>query len=314
MAGDRMDTMNKEQHINIQPWQNPMYHLLGAGTQMLKKLRQRCRPGYNSPRGISIHDYARVIDYDLDVTARWLHYLRRFNHDRGLVPGQAVLEVGPGADLGNGLILLAGGASAYTGFDMNPLASDTPDALYEALIARLASQEMEADPSIVEQACRDFQQGNPSPLSYVVDPSFSFDDLPSGHVDLIFSHAAFEHIPDIPLLAKHLYRVSKPEAILVAYIDLKTHHGFLAKRDPLNMYRYGPRFYRMFSYPGSPNRVRPREYEAAFREAGWSDAIVYPDVEFNREYVDAVCPALASAYQAERADMRLGGVVLCVRK
>ncbi len=101
--------MHKEQHINIQPWQNPAYHLLGAGTQILKKLRQRCLPGYRSPRGLSIHDYERVIDYDLGVTERWLYYLRRFNHDRGLVPGQTVLEVGPGADLGNGLILLAQG-------------------------------------------------------------------------------------------------------------------------------------------------------------------------------------------------------------
>ncbi len=79
-------------------------------------------------------------------------------------------------------------------------------------------------------------------------------------VDLIFSHAAFEHFDDIDATFQKMSDIARPGCKLVSMIDLKTHTRWISDKDPLNIYRYGDLISSLLKFRGTPNRVRPHEY------------------------------------------------------
>jgi len=75
--------------------------------------------GYTTPRTFSINDIARSITYDYSVVALWNHFLKEYCGSEYSIQNKAILELGPGADLGVGLILLSIGAKKYNSLDIN---------------------------------------------------------------------------------------------------------------------------------------------------------------------------------------------------
>src|SRR6056297_2602280 len=77
--------------------------------------------GYNKPRDFSSQDIEQAIRYDKQVVNGWIKYLKKYAPDYDL-KDKKVLELGPGNDLGTGMILLSHKIDSYKALDANDLA------------------------------------------------------------------------------------------------------------------------------------------------------------------------------------------------
>lgn len=92
-----------------------------------------------------------------------------------------------------------------------------------------------------------------------------------GHHDIVVSNAAFEHFDDVERTVSPLQQVVRPGGVALIGVDLQTHSRWIRERDPNNIYRYPESLYRLFSFPGQPNRLRPQAYRTLFERHGWQD-------------------------------------------
>jgi hypothetical protein len=90
--------------------------------------------GYRTPRPFSITQINQAIDYDFGVVEKWTRYLHDYLKKTDFLKNKVVLELGPGPDLGIGLIFLAEGVRKYIGLDINRLAYSTPQEFYKRLL------------------------------------------------------------------------------------------------------------------------------------------------------------------------------------
>jgi SAM-dependent methyltransferase len=248
----------------------------GLGFLALAKGRHTLQ-GYTSPKPFDVSDVDRCIGYDKRVVDEWLAELARYGGRPDLLAGKNVLELGPGSDLGVGLLLLARGAARYNACDVNNLVARTPREFYDALFARLetsgdAHGSNGSSLGTLRAELDRQQAGKPDRLNYVVRPDFDLVAAGGpGTIDQVFSQAAFEHFDDIDAVVGQLTRVCKPGARIVAEIDLKTHSRWIRDHDPNNIYRYPDSVYNLFHFRGIPNRVRPHQYSEAFARHGWQN-------------------------------------------
>jgi SAM-dependent methyltransferase len=270
------------------------YYAAGIAFLAMAKLKHTLR-GYTSPKPFDSTETQRCIDYDQRVVDEWLQALAAYRDGDRSIAGRNVLELGPGSDLGVGLLLLAGGAARYNACDVNNLVARTPPAFYESFIEYLASR-VSADKVAELRAELERQRsGAESLLNYVVTPDFNLvTGVGRGTIDLVFSQAAFEHFDDIDAVVAQLTEVCKPGAMIVAEIDLKTHSRWIRDKDPNNIYRYSDAVYRSFWFRGIPNRVRPHEYRNAFARHGWNDIRIHAlaqtsaDGKWSRQFTDSI--------------------------
>ena len=252
------------------PIRDAFFYTAGIGFLAMAKAKHRLR-GYSSPKPFDTSETERCIVYDKRVVDEWLQELARYRGPDCSIEGKNVLELGPGSDLGVGLLLLARGAASYNACDVNNLVGRTPQSFYDALF-KWMSEDTGADKvaSLRAQLAKQ-RAGGPSLLNYVVTPDFNLvTSVGRGAIDIVFSQAAFEHFDDIDSVVAQLTEVCKPGAVIVAEIDLKTHSRWIRDKDPNNIYRYSDAIYRSFWFRGIPNRVRPHEYRSAFERHGWN--------------------------------------------
>ena len=104
------------------------------------------------------------------------------------------------------------------------------------------------------------------------------------------------------------------DAILVrARADgLRPDFAYGDKFKTLNIYRFGERTYRFWSYPGAPNRVRPHEYVSLLEVTGWRDVRVVPLKRLADDTVRAVAPSLAPRFR--EPEIGLLGVMILARR
>jgi len=257
--------------------ENVLYYNAGLVFLVLAKLKHTLK-GYSTPKPIPNSEYDQCVDYDISTVNNWLKHLREYDHNRSSVEGKRILELGPGADLGIGLYLVALGSEQYNALDVHNLVENVSPKLYDRLIERLEGiQELTFSPSALRQALVKATSGESSSLNYVcredfdIAASFERDSL-----DLVFSQAAFEHFDDIDGMAQQLGEVVKSGGILVAEVDLMTHSRWIREKDPNNIYRYSDNIYDLFRFKGSPNRLRPSYYRECFAKHGWENIKLEP--------------------------------------
>lgn len=268
--------------------------------------------GYASPKPFDISQTDRCVAYDRKVVEEWLRELARYAGAEGELRGRSVLELGPGSDLGVGLILLAAGAARYSACDVHDLAKRTPDAFYEALFTTLEAGGNGAELAALREALRAMKAGEPSRLNYIVRRDFDIAAaFGPASIDLVFSQAAFEHFDDIDAVVRQLSIVCRPGARIVAEIDLKTHSRWIRDRDPNNIYRYPDALYAAFHFRGSPNRLRPWQYRQAFERHGWTDIQMRPLAQWQH---DGVADGLSRRFRAELNQMRHLSIAFCARR
>lgn len=255
------------QQVSAGPaWAQVAFYTAGLGFLALAKAKN-VLTGYSTPKPFAIDETDRCIDYAVGLGEKYIRFLRLRGID---ITGRRILELGPGSDLGVGLHLIRQGAGGYVGFDRNNLAGRVPDSFY----ARMAGRGL-ADP----EALRDGR------VAYAVDGNFDVGTV-TGRFDIVVSNAAFEHFDDVERTVRQLRHVMRPGGVAVISVDLQTHSRWIRERDPNNIYRYPEALYRLFSFPGQPNRLRPWAYRAFFERHGWQDVALTPH--------DRVEPALAA--------------------
>jgi SAM-dependent methyltransferase len=257
-------------HHSAQPRRAPnrFFYVAGLGFMALAKAKYLLH-GYSTPKPFD--DVQRCIDYDLKIARNYMRHAE--------VRDKHVLELGPGADLGVGLYLLANGAKSYTAVDRNNLAGG-PDAssFYERFISSAGAQ---GGPALYDEV-KSALSGEPGRLRYLVRKDFQFSTaIPAKSIDLVLSNAAFEHFDDVKDVIAQISQVIRPGGKIVATIDLQTHSRWIREKDPNNIYRYSDSVYRAFYFPGQPNRVRPRLYREYFAANGWGDIETIPSATFD---------------------------------
>lgn len=269
-----------------------LYYVAGIGFLALAKLKHVLR-GYDSPKPYALDQVDRCIDYDIALAERFEANVGRYGATS--LRGKRVLELGPGSDLGVGLLLIAKGASSYTGFDRNNLASNVPPGFYQRLAARVPEVDLAS-----------LTDGR---ISYVTREDFDVSAGITAGVDVVLSNAAFEHFDDVRSTVRQLTQVANPSTKLVVEIDMQTHSRWIREVDPNNIYRYPKWLYDLFRFPGQPNRWRPDDYVMEFERNGWGDIRLWPENQLDdRKHSRRVHPA----FQREKLEWL--SFVLCASR
>ncbi|NNE08008.1 MAG: hypothetical protein HKN20_05540, partial [Gemmatimonadetes bacterium] len=244
--------------------------------------------------------------------------------------GASILELGPGDNLGTGLMLIARGARSYTAVDAHPLAEDAPAPFYDAVLrelagdgqqrARAAWERFVAGGARPEPAARPRPEPAVAPavaesatMRYLIDSRFDLAGLAGSGFSRVVSQAAFEHFDDIARTIRGVTAACAPGARFIAEIDLKTHTRWIRDVDPLNIYRYPDWYYDLWKFSGSPNRRRPGDYVKALRENGWVDIGVAASESVPQSYAASAGPKMARRFRAKDAALEMLVVVVTAR-
>ncbi|MFH1642937.1 MAG: methyltransferase domain-containing protein [Nanoarchaeota archaeon] len=272
---------------------NLFYHSVGGVLIFMNYFRHNLF-GYRTPRTFSSEDIDRVLDYDFGVVRGWLKYYVKFFSES--VKDKVIFELGPGPDLGIGLILLAMGAKKYIAIDVHSLLNQTPAIFYSKLFKRIEAEFPSVDIKSLQSELTKCLSGQGERLRHVVDPKFSLLKI-NEKVDIVFSQAAFEHFDDVPVVIQELGKILNNGGCLIALIDLKTHTGWIRDKDPLNIYRYSDWYWNTFKFKGSPNRLRSFEYVELIRKNDWSDVKIEPMKTLDVDKVKRIKPSLSKRFR-----------------
>jgi SAM-dependent methyltransferase len=294
---------------------NFFYYWIGLIALVLIKARNYLR-GYKTPRTFPMAEIKKAIEYDFSVVNHWLRVLEEYANAKPSLTGKAVLELGPGADLGIGLLLLAKGARKYNAIDVNNLVEHVPENFYDGFFDHLRANKENGQTDIgdLRAQLKLTQAGKNDRLNYICRKDFDISVFGKEKIDLVFSQAAFEHFDNIDMAFSQLSKVVRSGAILVAEIDLNTHTRWLRDVDPLNIYRYRDPIYDFFRFRGSPNRLRPFEYKQTLEKYEWEDVRILPLTAVGNDYLSKVRNTLAPRFRGELSQIEYLSVMVCARR
>ena len=287
---------------------------IGFVLLVLNKIRHSFQ-GYKSTRGFSSSLFEKAVFHDLKIVVRWYDYLKKYDATHEPFKGKKILELGPGADLGVGLFLLAEEAKSYSAMDVHNLVKSTPPEIYEHLFDYL--KKSGTNDALLKELKTQLQLTSSNQndrLNYQVTEDFDLSVFEENNFDLVVSNAAFQQFDNPAKSIEQFSKLVKPGAKFIALIDLKTHTRFINKRDPLNIYRYSDFVFNSLRFKGSPNRIRSCEYESALKANGWSNVIVYPRTQLPMEYLQKVKNSLNSRFKDQINQMQNLTVVICATK
>jgi len=279
------------------------------------KIRRTVR-GYTNPRTFTITEYQRAIEYDFYVFNHWLRFLEFYTGSSPDIKGKTILELGPGADLGIGLITLLKGAKQYNAIDVNNLVESVPEKYYLEFFTFIKDKYAMTKETFdyLSSQLKMTQKGKNDRLNYIVNKDFDLSVFQDKKIDLVFSQAAFEHFDDVGKTIAQLSRIAKKTAILISEIDLGTHTRWIRDLDPLNIYRYNQFVYGLFKFSGSPNRFRPYEYKNILEDHGWAKIQIIPLTVVEEEYLKKINSHLTRRFQEPLNQIHYLTIMLCATK
>lgn len=301
-------------YLNPSGVSNRINYLIGFVFLVLNKIRHELQ-GYKSARGFTSSLFEKAVSHDLDVVVRWHDYLNKYDHTDEAFKGKKILELGPGADLGVGLFLLAEEAESYSAIDVHNLVKSTPIEIYEKLFDYLKKSGI--DDKVVLELRTQLELTNRNHndrINYQVTKDFDLTVFRENSFDLVVSNASFQQFDDVAKSIAQLSKLVKPRAKFISLIDLKTHTRFINSRDPLNIYRYSDFIFKLLRFKGSPNRMRPYEYKNALKANGWTNIIVFPRTQLHMDYLQKVNHTLNKRFRDSTNQMENLTVVICATK
>ena len=295
---------------------NLFYYWVGIGFLILSKIKYFIH-GYSTPKPFDISEFQRAVEYDIRVVDRWIAMLQEYVGDDRIsaINNKSILELGPGSDLGVGLYLLSKSIKEYVAIDVNNLVQNVPEKFYNIFFAYLKEKDHLLGISFLKEQLNKTNNGNNDKLDYICRKDFDIESaLGSRKIDIVFSQAAFEHFDDINVTIKAVSAVTKPGAIIIALVDLKTHSRWIRDKDPNNIYRYSEWIYRLISTRGTPNRVRPYQYKQALEKNGWENVIIAPITTLENVKFNSIKKHLNRKFIEDKNQMNYLGVWLCATK
>jgi len=294
---------------------NQVYYATGLVILILNKIRHTIL-GYRRPRPFPSTEFMKATEHDCSVVARWMSLLERYLGVSPSLEGMVILELGPGPDLGVGLLTLFLGAKKYNAIDIHDLVRRGPREFYEIYFKYLANNYTERNTSIsaLQRELELTLNGKDERLKYICDANFDLCVIEEGEIDLVLSNAAFQQFDDVSRTVSQLSKIAKQGTVFIAYIDLKTHTRWIRERDPLNIYRYGDFLYNLFRFSGSPNRLRPYEYERALAQSGWTKIVVMPITKLEQACLSSTVSYLNEQFQGDHNQMDYLGIAVCATK
>lgn len=288
---------------------NAAMYALGLGFMALAWSKDKLT-GYSTPNTVSPEDVSGRVEYVHDVFDSWMSFLPKDFDLRG----KDVLELCPGSSRGAGALFLAHGARSYHAVDAFPLAARETAEFQELVLDCMPDGDARADD--VERARGVLRaRGGDGLFTYATGRDFDIVRLAEGRsFDLIVSCAAFEHYDDVERTVAQCTRVARPGCRSAHIVDFQTHSRWIREHDPNNIYRYPERLYRLFAFPGQPNRLRPKNYREAFQANGWRDVQVAQSRTVEPALVAPSTTGLAAPFDGPDMEMTmLDGVVLARR-
>lgn len=285
---------------------NAAMYALGLGFMALAWSKDKLT-GYSTPNTVAADDLSGRVEYLHDVFDSWMRFLPA-DFD---VVGKDVLELCPGSSRGAGALFLAHGARSYHAVDAFPLAARETAEFHELVLDCMPDGDARA-PDVERARAIVRARGGDGLFTYTTGRDFDIVRLVDGRsFDLIVSCAAFEHYDDVEKTISDTTRVARPGCQSVHIVDFQTHSRWIREHDPNNIYRYPESLYRLFAFPGQPNRRRPRDYRRAFQANGWGDVSVERSRIVAPELVGPSTAGLAPPFDGPDMDMTmLDGVVL----
>ncbi len=289
-------------------------YFAGLTIMFLNKIRREIK-GYTSARGFDFENINRVINYDMRVIKRWVDYLELYEKGASRIEGKNILELGPGADLGIGLIMLAEGATSYNALDVHNLVKDVPDTFYDQLFKVLEQDPfLKTNIDFLQSQLKKTQQDQNDLLNYLCRKDFDLSIFKDKNIDLVVSNSAFQQFDDPATTIQQLSQIVNPGAYFVALLDLKTHTRWINKRDPLNIYRYPDAIYNTLKFRGSQNRVRPIEFKQMLEANNWGNVKIIPRLQLDKKYINSVNRTLLSKFQPNKNQMETLTCMICAQK
>lgn len=230
-----------------------------------------------------------------------------------------VLEIGPGANLGTGLILAMEGVRKYYGLDIYQDPDLYAPPTYERardLLQFVAPERIRAPLEqllTVREGKVEFQREK---IEYL-HPRQSYDiPLPEGSLDFAFSHATLEHVADPRRTMAALRRVIRPGGLTAHQIDLRDHRNDF--KTPLEFLKVDAAAWgREYEAPDKAhlfmNRWRLGDFRKAFEEAGFE--LLSVEVNLRTEVGEALRASLHADFRSHSLeDLSALGVFVVARR
>lgn len=213
----------------------------------------------------------------------WNEYEAAYRKAAGKDLDGVMLEIGPGANLGTGLLFAMGGAAKYYGLDIyqDPHLYGSPT--YEAardLIQYVAPGRIRV-PMEKILTIRDGRVEFAKERIEYLYPRQSYDiPLADDSLDFAFSHATLEHVADPAKTIAALRRVLRPGGITAHVIDLRDHRDF---DKPLEFLKIDAAVWKEeYKDPEKQhlymNRWRRSDFRKAFEEGGFEILSLEPTI------------------------------------
>lgn len=186
----------------------------------------------------------------------------------------AVLELGPGGNVGTARLFAEKGCRPVVCLDTMPYVSQ--EALGE--------------------------------VEYRAPEAIENTTLPDGSFDFIYSHATLEHVFDPARAVASIGRLLRPGGITSHVVDLRDHRNF---NEPHAFLRYPDWLWHMASSRrGGPNRWRESDWSQAFSEIGLEAEIVSKD----RVALPADQRLAPKFEKKNRTDLETVGIMIVAQK
>jgi len=116
--------------------------------------------------------------------------------------------------------------------------------------------------------------------------------------DLIFSKDVLEHIDDLNLAFREMYKCLEINGTMIHKIDFQTHTSFIQEKDRLNFLRYSDYVYNKFvKFKGGPNRLRMPELIFLAKTVGFKIKKIHIDKKMTKNELASVRGYLNKNYK-----------------
>jgi Fe-coproporphyrin III synthase len=296
---------------------NWFFYFLGLSIAILNRLRHILLD-YRTPRPIPLNQIEKNIEYVFSVVNNFEKQLNNAFENNYNFEQKNILEIGPGQDLGTGIIYMSKGAKSYTAIDRFKLLVSNP-MFYQKILNRVDKSQSDlknlVDIISAATADKNNKEIRLNNFKYLNVYSEKMSEKINDKFDLIVSQAVLEHVDDPEKAFREMYMLLDDRGVICHEIDFKSHTSIIRDIDPLNFLRFGKTLYRLIKFKGSPNRLRIDNYIKIAKNAGFKNIKIEILNSLDEDEIDKQKKYFAPPFKRQKSeDLRILSAVLIANK